>query len=64
MGTPVKIVSPSGITYDRIANGRPGMSVVELKQARHDLWKAFHDDPEVVYYLGQFYRRRVDPVRS
>jgi hypothetical protein len=60
MGTPLKIVSSSGITYDRIANVRPGMSVVELKQARQDLWRTFQDDPDVLYYLGQFYRRRVD----
>ena len=52
----------AGLTYDSMEDSRPGMSAAELREARQVLWRSFQDDPDVVYYLGQFYRRRADPA--
>jgi hypothetical protein len=62
MGAVCDTFTCAGSIYDRVENSRPEMSVAELRQARQALWNAFQDDPNVMYYLGEFYRRRVDPA--
>ncbi len=56
----MKIVSSSGLTYDRLEDVRPGMSDAERRQARQAMWSTFQGNPDILYYLGRFYRRRVD----